>query len=730
MFTQLIISLLFAFQSTDLVSSDSNGTPGNATGDRPSSSANGDLIVFESSATNLVFGDTNQAKDLFLKTRSTGSCLILSRPSGGGQANGDSILARISADGRFVCFKTWAQNLIPGGYPAPQPLLLDRSTGTFEILARNSNGTISVEGEPIAVAITPDGRFLIIEGRARDLDLRDAGLPEGPGGQLFIRDLHQGLTRRITRGPNGEFANKGTGARLPNIVSADGRFVVFESFATNLVLGTSGSQIFIVDTRDESIEVISKDFLGGHTAENSGIASISRDGRYVAFQSYAPDLVPGDTNQQRDVFRWDRITGEMERVSVREDGSELSIYSYNPMISPSGRFVTFESYATDLVPGDTNIYMDCFRKDMVTGEVELMSLNNNGEQGDLQARYPYFAGSSERVMFETPSTNFGGHIGGSLFLRTLPTPDSDGDLISDDVEITLGTDILDRDTDDDGLSDWEELMVFGTSPLQPDSDGDLLWDGLEAGRDAPIPGDPGNGIRGTDVALFRPDLDPLSTTSPADADSDEDGLLDGEEDLSLDGVFDGLETDPFRFDTDGDGLSDGLESGVSSRHPDTDLVRFVPDLNPATTTSPILKDTDGGGMPDGLEDINGDGAFQFGEFDPLNSQDDRFDLTVPPLIAGTTVVIEIDNARPGSTGVVAYSLTGSGPSPSGRGFDLELSQPIELLSTQTLFLGHGEFIADIPSSAPSGMPVWLQGIEQMFFNEVYRTSNLVATTIQ
>ena len=666
---------------------------------------------------------------MFLKNRETGEISLLSRPDEWTNADGGSTWTRLSGNGNRVAFWTAADNLIPYGSSAPQSLLLDRNTNSFEILGTNSLGVISTDGNSTPMAISSNGRFVLLDSAARDLDFRDVGLPPGYQ-QLFIRDTRQGLTRRVTRGPSGEFANNPSFSSLPNAISASGRFVVFTSHANNLVAGGGGKpEVYLFDLHSDSVTIVSKNMNGQPSNGSSQVASISRDGRYVAFQSDSSDLVLGDNNQRTDIFRWDRISNITTRVSLRSDGTELAKSCTNADISPSGRFITFESTANDLVPGDTNGYQDCFRKDTVTGEVIRMSLNDLGNQGDHWSKEPIFAGGPGNVLFMSRSSNFGGN-GDALYMRTLPITDSDGDHLSDLIEADAGTNPMDRDSDDDGLSDWEEISIFGTDPLLPDTDGDLLWDGLEAGRDSPIPGDPANGILGTDASVFRPDLDPASSTDPADADSDEDGLLDGEEDLSLDGFLDSLESNPLAFDTDGDGLSDGLESGITARHLATDSVRFIPDLNPATTTSPILSDTDGGGMSDGQEDINGDGAFQFGEFDPLNASDDRFDLVVPPLIAGTSVVLEINNARPGSTGVVAYSLTGSGPSDSGRGFEIELSQPINMLTAKPLFQGHGDFPVDVPATAPNGMTVWIQAVEEMYYQDVYRTSNLITAVIQ
>ena len=193
--------------------------------------------------------------------------------------------------------------------------------------------------------------------------------------------------------------------------------------------------------------------------------------------------------------------------------------------------------------------------------------------------------------------------------------DLDGDGILDPGE----TDPTDADTDDDGLSDGEELNYSFTDPTNPDTDGDGVQDGTESGVEHP-------GFD-TDGDVLVRDEDPSTTTDPLDADTDDDGLTDGEEDANGDGSVDDDETDPLDVDTDGDGLQDGTESGVQDPDRDTDEEVFEPDSDPSTTTDPLDVDTDGDGLTDGDEDADGDGAVAGDESDPnqLDTDGDGLD---------------------------------------------------------------------------------------------------------
>ncbi len=216
--------------------------------------------------------------------------------------------------------------------------------------------------------------------------------------------------------------------------------------------------------------------------------------------------------------------------------------------------------------------------------------------------------------------------------------DTDKDGILDGEEAIKGedgviTDPTDSDSDDDGISDSDEINGTGplegfgpTDPSAWDSDGDGLSDGLEIGLTEPG--------EDTDPDQFSPDTDPETTTNPNDADSDDDGLLDGTEDANGDGavtdqVIGGSgdegsgETDPNAVDTDNDGIQDGTERGLAEPEGEgTDLEVFIPDADPETVTNPLDTDTDDGGASDGAEDLNGNGAIDEGEVDPLDPDDD------------------------------------------------------------------------------------------------------------
>jgi Tol biopolymer transport system component len=187
-------------------------------------------------------------------------------------------------------------------------------------------------------------------------------------------------------------------------ISAGGRFVAFPSESPGLVPGdTNGAEdVFVRDRRTGAVERVSVASDGGQADGTSRAVAISADGRVVAFGSFATNLVPGDANAKPDVFVHDRATGVTERVSVSSRGVQGNDESFLPALSADGRFVAFVSLATNLVPGDTNATWDVFVRDRRTGRTERVSLGTRGNQvdgGDLHQ--PDITADGAEVAFES-----------------------------------------------------------------------------------------------------------------------------------------------------------------------------------------------------------------------------------------------------------------------------------------------------------------------------------------
>jgi archaellum component FlaF (FlaF/FlaG flagellin family) len=381
-FTGCLFGVLICAQAiaqvTRRVSTDATGGEGNGDSYRPSLSVDGHFLAFHSDASDLVPGDTNGLRDIFVHDRTTGTTERVSLDSAGGQADGDSFYPSISADGRWTVFWSYATNLVPGDTNGFVDVFLhDRLSGATERVNVSSTEAQANQDSGSSFAISADGRWVAFESFATNLIFSDTNGRT----DAFVRDRVNGVTERVSVDSSGMQAN---GDSYPTSLSAEGRYVAFWSQADNLVPGDTNkvADVFVRDRQNDTTERVSVDSTGAQSNGFSSIASITADGRYVAFDSEASNLVPGDTNARVDVFVHDRLTGATERVSLSSSGAQGDEHSYIPCISADGRFVVLFSLATNLVPADTNDTGDVFLHDRQTGTTERVSVATNGAQGN------------------------------------------------------------------------------------------------------------------------------------------------------------------------------------------------------------------------------------------------------------------------------------------------------------------------------------------------------------
>ncbi len=374
---------------------------------------------------------------------------IVSVTSAGAPADGGSDECVISADGRYVAFVTTALNLDSGGTTVcldgvpgrcDDVIVRDRIGGTTTRVSVTSSG-----GEPNSASnhpsISADGRFVAFESVASNLVSGDTN----GAGDIFVRDRIAGVTARVSIATSGaEFV---LSSKVPAI-SANGRFVAFHT--TNPVLFQIEVLVHDRDADEDgsfdepgaiSTEVASLTFDDIPAA--GAFSSISDDGRHVAFESQSA-LVPGDTNSQFDVFVRDRVAGTTERVSVASDGAQSSGETGGPFLSRDGRYVAFWSRSPDLVPGDTNVCaplatvggcMDSFVHDRVTGATRRISVSTVGAQGDDRSAAPTISPDDRFVVFESSATSLvpGDGVIQDVFVRGIDTADGAADLSGDGV---------------------------------------------------------------------------------------------------------------------------------------------------------------------------------------------------------------------------------------------------------------------------------------------------------
>lgn len=339
--------------------------------------------MFASFAANLVPGDTNEHGDFFVHDRSLRTTVRVNVSSRGDQANDESYgEGAISADDRYVAFDSRASTLVRHDTNGWDDVFVHSlASGRTERVSLSSEGAQG--NQPSAVpSLSRNGRFVAFESGASNL------VPGDTNGDLdiFIRDRKLIRTKRVSLSYQGGQAN---GQSLLPAISANGRFVAFYSEASNLVPGdTNGlGDIFVRDLvagTNERVDVSSEEEQADGTARGPGIG-ISANGRYVVFPSDAANLVAGDTNGLTDVFVRDRPAGTTIRASVASTGEEADGSNGSSSISPDGGYVEFYSLATNLVPGDTNGWVDAFVYELATGRTIRVSVSITGEQAQASS---------------------------------------------------------------------------------------------------------------------------------------------------------------------------------------------------------------------------------------------------------------------------------------------------------------------------------------------------------
>lgn len=340
-------------RTTTRVSVASDGTQGNGPSDSPAISSDGRHVAFTSAASNLVPGDTNAKGDVFVYDRVTGTTTRVSVASDGTQGGGAAQYPAISSDGTSVTFSSFAANLVGGDTNSTADLFVhDRESGATTRVSIASDGT-QANHQSTTSSISAAGRVITYQSLASTLVPDDTNELS----DVFVHDRDTGTTTRVSVGTDGTQASNGAGGPT---LSANGRFVAFTSGAALTGPDTnSTSDVFVHDRESGTTTRISDSASGAEGNNGSVAASLSSDGRYVAYESVASNLVPGDTNQLSDVFVHDRDTGLTTRISLTSAGRQAGYSSYDPALSSDGSVVAFTSDAA-LLPGDSNGTADVF----------------------------------------------------------------------------------------------------------------------------------------------------------------------------------------------------------------------------------------------------------------------------------------------------------------------------------------------------------------------------------
>jgi Tol biopolymer transport system component len=412
-----VVSAVFAAAGdTTHVSRSTGGAVGNGASTAPVLSADGRYIAFNSGSSNLVTGDTNANTDVFLRDTQSNTTIRVSVATDGTEGEFDSGYPSISADGRYVAFHSNANNLVPNDTNGGTDVFVrDTQTNTTIIASLDHQGNFANLASSLHPSISADGRYVAFES--------DAILTAGDTNfatDIYVRDLQTNTIHLISVASDGTQGDNNSNSPA---ISADGRYVAFRSVAYNLVPGdTNGvNDIFLRDRQTNTTTRISVATDGTQANYNTGSwqcpLSISGDGRYVVFESNASNLVDGDSNSSRDIFLRDTQTDATTILSVTPDWAVGNGDSLCPSISADGRYVNFFSFASNLVANDTNSAPDVFVRDIQYGITKRVSVASDGTQATGWSQHSAISSDGSVVAFSSYAVNLVASVTGQQVFK-------------------------------------------------------------------------------------------------------------------------------------------------------------------------------------------------------------------------------------------------------------------------------------------------------------------------
>lgn len=406
------------------------GASGNDWSYQPSISADGRFVAFMSEASNLHPGDRNHAPSVFVRDLQTNTTTLVSRASGSGgrNANGDSYSPSISADGRFVAFASEASNLDPDAADRRGKVFVRDLEANTTTLVSRASGPDGASGDDLSFlpSMSADGRTVAFVSLATNLHPDASGSTTG---SVFVRDLRDDRTTLVGRasGP-AEAIDLGNDDFLPSM-SGDGRRVAFVSIPSEDLPGRF-VRVFVRDLEANRTTLVSRasgpDGAAGN--ESSFLPSISDDGRFVAFMSFASNLGPGA--RTGGVFVRDLQASATALVSRASGpaGARANGQSFAPSISANGRLVAFGSYASNLHPNDPGQGGDVFVRDVQANTTALITRGVSPRSGDDPAFPAYrqsMSADGRVVAFSSDASNLhpdDRDTDGDIFARQLGSP--------------------------------------------------------------------------------------------------------------------------------------------------------------------------------------------------------------------------------------------------------------------------------------------------------------------
>ena len=455
--------------NTTLVSNSSTGNGGNHESTFPSMSADGNLIVYSSTSTNLIPNKTTTYyENIFLFNKSSGKTILVTKGSNGNGGNRDSYHPSISGDGTTIAFASCASNLLPGRVinTTANIYIYDVNTGITQLITEGPGGA-GVNGDCGHPSINYDGTVIAYESKASNIYKNMSKKTNTY--EIFVTYMDSFGERNNTLISNdADFSGAGDN-RYPSI-SGNGRLITYFSEHGRLREDNrtvTYGNIDLYDMDEEENYLISYGAIGNGGNSASNYPRISADGSTIVFASFATDMIYGTlTNSNENIFVYNDYTG-LILITRGSSGNGGNGYSSRPSINEDGTIITFYSTATDLVPGmTTNGQENIFIYNMSSGKMGLLSTGSGGKGGNDGSFNPVINYNGNAVAFQSSATDLikGKTItSGQIYVTYVnngPLAVNDSATLNEDTTTTIP--ILNNDSDEDGDT---LIITTTTKPL-------------------------------------------------------------------------------------------------------------------------------------------------------------------------------------------------------------------------------------------------------------------------
>jgi Tol biopolymer transport system component len=516
-------------QPLQLASVTDAGVKGNGGSLEPSLSSSGTRVAFFTHATNLDPADTDaDVADVYRKNQTTGELVLASTSDAGVKGNDDSTNPMISANGLSVAFGSNATNLDPADTDSTYDIYVKHLDTGDLVLASTSSAGVKGNGCScgFGLGLSGDGNRVAFATGSTNLDPADTDTDF----DVYVKKLR---SENLVLASTSSAGVKGNDSSNNTALSNSGTRVAFDSDATNLDPGDTDTKadVYVKDLPTGVLTLASATAAGVKGNGNSETPALSGNGNRVAFASLALNLSPLDPDATKDIYVKNVVTGELKLVSTSDTGVKGNGDSFAPRISGDGKRVVFTSMATNLDPADTDPGIDVYVKDLATGDISLVSASAAGTKGDGRSFWSAISGEGRHVAFQSESTNLDPVDADpvtDVYVKDPLMCTIAGTSGSEQIQGTDGDDVI------CGRGDVDVLIGWGGNDVLLGEDGD---DFLEGGAGADLL----DGGAGSDSLEYS--LSPSGVTVDLSAGTASGGDADGDGYLNMEGILGSAFTD-------------------------------------------------------------------------------------------------------------------------------------------------------------------------------------------